>query len=400
MFKEVSKISILNGGAQLISIFGFIVTSREYGLYNIGVLSIVNAFTMIISTAACGYFEQIFFIEKRRNIQNLIMPLILYFNIGLLILSGLVLIVFNINYVIFILLNIFSNSILKITSTLSIIENKIIQFSLIKFLNAPIIPITAYIFQFFFLPKEISLIFIYCGGNLLLSFILIVIYRRYFYHLKFYRHTKGIKKLFFRYIHFIKYNLSGEVLRSIAFRAPTIVISAFFNKEIAGLYSITNQIIITPITVIGGAISQAFTKSIIQNNLGTTLGTIKKLIKTLSILSFCGILGVLLSVEHLVQLLLGPEYSELPTFLKLILPYGVSLFISTPFLILFTLYENQKHIFHLKVIILLCSLFSFSIGVSLNNIKVGLGLFYYSTAFVYLFYLYKAINLKTFKSNA
>ena len=116
MFKKISIISILNILTQIIALAGFTITAKFYGLSNIGGLLVVSSYTGIISIASTGYLEQLFFVEKRSNVRRLTFILIFYILLLTLFISFFFLKLLSVDYILFILVNIFFPFLLTLLS--------------------------------------------------------------------------------------------------------------------------------------------------------------------------------------------------------------------------------------------------------------------------------------------
>jgi len=397
MFKKISIISILNILTQIIALAGFTITAKFYGLSNIGGLLVVSSYTGIISIASTGYLEQLFFVEKRSNVRRLTFILIFYILLFTLFISFFFLKLLSVDYILFILVNIFSTGLIKLVSTWNISEDRIIFVSHSKLIFAPFIPVISYLLYFFNGSSESGLILVYSISNFIFGIIFTLISFKnksisfYFSDFRKLSYLFSIQK---RYFNFIKFSLTGEFMRTAAFKAPTIVLENYFGKEIAGLYGIANQILLLPITTIIGAISQVYIhklSTIIQDKKQSIILSLNFL-KPIVGISILIILFILFLGDFIISLLFSDDFSELYSVVLILLPYSLSILIASPFLTIFTITERQSYLFKLKLKIFLISIVSFYLAIIMNDFKLGLLIFSVNLFIIYIVYTFLAFR--------
>ncbi|MFT5248565.1 MAG: O-antigen/teichoic acid export membrane protein [bacterium] len=397
MFKKISIISIINILTQIIALAGFTITAKFYGLSNIGGLLVVSSYTGIISIASTGYLEQLFFVEKRSNVRRLTFILIFYILLFTLFISFFFLKLLSVDYILFILVNIFSTGLIKLVSTWNISEDRIIFVSYSKLIFAPFIPVISYLLYFFNGSSESGLILVYSISNFIFGIIFTLISFKnksisfYFSDFRKLSYLFSIQK---RYFNFIKFSLTGEFMRTAAFKAPTIVLENYFGKEIAGLYGIANQILLLPITTIIGAISQVYIhklSTIIQDKKQSIILSLNFL-KPIVGISILIILFILFLGDFIISLLFSDDFSELYSVVLILLPYSLSILIASPFLTIFTITERQSYLFKLKLKIFLISIVSFYLAIIMNDFKLGLLIFSVNLFIIYIVYTFLAFR--------
>jgi len=397
MFKKISIISILNILTQIIGLAGFTITAKFYGLSNIGGLLVVSSYTGIISIASTGYLEQLFFVEKRSNIRTLTFILIFYILLLTLFISFFFLKLLSVDYILFILINIFSTGLIKLVSAWNISEDRIIFVSYSKLIFVPFIPAISYLLYFFNGSSESGLILVYSISNFVFAIIFTIISFKNnsisfsFSDFRKFNYLFSIQK---RYFNFIKFSLTGEFMRTAAFKAPTIVLKNYFGKDIAGLYGIANQILLLPITTIIGAISQVYIhklSTIIQDkkqSIILSLNFLKPIVGiSVLIIIFIFVLG-----DFVIGILFSDDFSKLYSVVLILLPYSLSILIASPFLTIFTITEKQSYLFKLKLKVFLISIVSFYLAIIMNDFKLGLLIFSVSLFIIYIVYTFLAFR--------
>ena len=397
MFKKISIISILNILTQIIALAGFTITAKFYGLSNIGGLLVVSSYTGIISIASTGYLEQLFFVEKRLNVRRLTLILIFYILLFTLFISFFFLKLLSVDYILFILVNIFSAGLIKLVSTWNISEDRIIFVSYSKLIFAPFIPVISYLLYFFNGSSESGLILVYSISNFVFGIIFtLTSFKNKSISFSFsdFRKLNYLFSIQKRYFNFIKFSLTGEFMRTAAFKAPTIVLENYFGKEIAGLYGIANQILLLPITTIIGAISQVYIhklSTIIQDKKQSIILSLNFL-KPIVGISVLIIIFIFFIGDFIIGLLFSDDFSELYSVVLILLPYSLSILIASPFLTIFTITERQSYLFKLKLKIFLISIVSFYLAIIMNDFKLGLLIFSVSLFIIYIVFTFLAFS--------
>ena len=397
MFKKISIISILNILTQIIALAGFTITAKFYGLSNIGGLLVVSSYTGIISIASTGYLEQLFFVEKRLNVRRLTLILIFYILLFTLFISFFFLKLLSVDYILFILVNIFSAGLIKLVSTWNISEDRIIFVSYSKLIFAPFIPVISYLLYFFNGSSESGLILVYSISNFVFGIIFtLTSFKNKSISFSFsdFRKLNYLFSIQKRYFNFIKFSLTGEFMRTAAFKAPTIVLENYFGKEIAGLYGIANQILLLPITTIIGAISQVYIhklSTIIQDKKQSIILSLNFL-KPIVGISVLIIIFIFFIGDFIIGLLFSDDFSELYSVVLILLPYSLSILIASPFLTIFTITERQSYLFKLKLKIFLISIVSFYLAIIMNDFKLGLLIFSVSLFIIYIVFTFLAFR--------
>ncbi|WP_026837166.1 oligosaccharide flippase family protein [Gillisia sp. JM1] len=398
MLSKVSKLSILNFLAQVIAVMGFSINANLYGAENLGGLLVVLSYSSIISILSSGYLEQAFFIEKNYQHVKYLLILIGYISLVVCSISGIILLFFNVSYIIYIVLNIINSTILKTVDSYFISQNRIILLSIIKLIFSPLIPLLLFLSFHIYGPRENLLIFITTGGNLLFAIFMLLytvkLFSLKFFVIDFFKFNLQFF-LFKRYIKFVKFSMTGELMRTLAFKGPTIVLEKYFGKEIAGFYGIANRIVLTPILVLVGTVSQIFIQKISTvkkfNNLG--LSFTHNILKLLFALSLLGMIIFLLVGEYLLIWLLGESFQEVYYVIIVLLPYAFALMILNPLFSIYTVFEKQEYLFHMKGILLISSVLAFTFAVVKGDFILGLRLFSFSLFLTYLIYAFFAYKI-------
>ncbi|CAL2060687.1 lipopolysaccharide biosynthesis protein [Tenacibaculum sp. 190524A05c] len=398
MIKKISKLSFVNILAQIISIVGFSVNSQLYGAEIIGGLFVVLSYSSIMSIVSSGYLEQAFFVEKNEDFFKYLLLLIFYLSVAISILTGFVLFFIGVGYVFFIMSNIFSGCLLKTITSYNISKNRIMFISMAKLIFAPIIPLLYFFSYKIYGANESYVIAISAISNLIFSILITFISLKAFQvklNLRDFLRLRLFKLLFKRYIKFTTYSMTGEFMRTLAFRAPTIVLEKYFGKEIAGFYGVANRILLMPIMVFVGTISQIYIQKIssFKKNNQRMFKFTKKIILILTVLTILGMFLYFALGKQVLILLLGKEFIPVYSVIIALLPYAVSIVIYNPIFSVYSVFEKQEYLFKMKFFILVFSFVTFSFSVIYKDFMLGLGLFSISLFVVYSLYGLKSINI-------
>ena len=401
MIRKISLVTLINFLSQVVSITGFALISRLYGPESLGGLFVFLSYSSIVSVISSGYLEQSFFILKQQNLFKHVLILIFYLTTFISLISGLIFFFIGVSYIMFIICNVFSESILKTISSLNISTNRILFISISKFLFSPIIPLCYYLSFQTYGNDEFYLIFISSVLNILFASIITVITLRKLNISMFVRdffRFKILILLFRRFFKFTKFSMTGELMRTIAFKGPTIVLERFFGKDIAGFYGIANRILLLPTMVFMGSVTQIYIEKV-SNSIKKQLGILtftKSILKILSITSLIGFTLFIVFGKNLIVILIGDDFKQVYFMIILLLPYAISLVTLSPLLSIFTVFEKQEKLFKLKFLVLISSIFSFTISVIFNNFNLGLIIFSVTTCIIYSSFSY--MSLKVIKS--
>ena len=398
MLKKISKLSLVNILAQVISIIGFSINSQLYGAEIIGGLLVVLSYSSIMSIISSGYFEQAFFVEKNENMYKYIFLLIIYLSILVSTLTGFFFFITGVSYVSYIILNIISDCLLKTITSYNISKNKIMFISMAKLLFAPVIPLLYYFSYQFFGPSEQSIIGISSLGNFTFSILITFVTLKVLKVRIIFRDFSKFKLftlLFRRYFKFVKFSMTGEFMRTFAFRAPTIVLEKFFGKEIASFYGVANRILLMPIMIFVGTVSQIFIQKISSYKKVNHLmfSFTKKMLMILIVATLTGILIYFGFGKQLIVLLLGEEFLPVYKVILVLLPYAFSIVVYNPLYSIFSVFEKQENLFHMKLFILILSVISFTTAAYTKDFILGLSLFSGSLLVIYTMYGFKSIKI-------
>lgn len=123
------------------------------------------------------------------------------------------------------------------------------------------------------------------------------------------------KRLFIlakKYLNYPKFMIAGQLMNSLSGSLPLFLLSILFNPAIAGFYSLSQRVLVAPISLIGSAIGDVYRgdASKIYRENGNCLLIYKKTFLRLSLLSLIFILPIFLFGEDLFTFVFGENWRE------------------------------------------------------------------------------------------
>ena len=404
--KTIVNVSSFNLLAQILSTVGFVlITAFFYELDSLGYLAIVNSYVAIISIFSTGYFDQVFFVEKRVNIIKNVWVISLLLILVVSAISLLALKLCGTRYSIFIFLGIIIQGLIKVSNTYMVAKNGATTISKVKVIGSLAYPFFVYIFYVMFGSDTLTLLSAYLAGSLvvlLATAIALLSFDVEFMVFRTYLQYNRLLLVFKRYVNYTKFSMLGELMRTLAFRGPTIALGYFFTSELAGVYGIAHQIIVLPITIIMGSVSQVFIFELSSKlaSKNSPLKYVDSYIKPLVLIASFALVVVHLFSSYIIKLIWDDKMVLLPEMVKAFEPYIASLIIATIFQNIYTLLEEQKYLFFQKSVILFISICCFAWSIYIDNFLAGLRLFSISLFFVGFTYAWLARNLLKISYNS
>lgn len=203
----------------------------------------------------------------------------------------------------------------------------------------------------------------------------------------------GMKSIFKEYSHFPKYSTFESLANSAGIQLPIIIIAALASVPEAGFLMLANRVLLAPMSLIGGAVSQVYfsraPNEFRAGNLGAfTANTIGILVKTgVGPLIFAGIVAPVAF-----PIIFGAQWQKSGDLIAWMTPWFIMQFISSPISMTLHVTQNQRIALILQVVGLVMRVGIVSVAAYLaNNWIVEL---YAISGFVfYLIYLCVVISV-------
>lgn len=115
-----------------------------------------------------------------------------------------------------------------------------------------------------------------------------------------------------KYLNYPKFMIAGQLMNSLSSSLPLFILSILFNPAIAGFYSLSQRVLIAPVSLIGSAIGDVYRgdASKIYRESGNCLQLYKQTFLKLSLLSLIFIFPVFLFGEDLFTFVFGENWRE------------------------------------------------------------------------------------------
>ncbi|SDM56480.1 oligosaccharide flippase family protein [Sediminibacillus halophilus] len=191
-----------------------------------------------------------------------------------------------------------------------------------------------------------------------------------------------LKILAKKYSDYPKYGVPSSIFNNASIQLMSFIIPIFYSATLLGFYSLSQRIVITPMRVIGSAISQVFlneaSKELKERNTveKSFMSTLKKLI----IIAFPLYSVLFFSIEDIITFAFGTKWQPAGEITKILVLLLFFRFVVNPLSNVLNLYEKQKIVLLWQI-----SLVCLTIG-SLALSKI-LGLDFYSFLKLYVFLL-------------
>jgi len=230
----------------------------------------------------------------------------------------------------------------------------------------------------------------YIGGILVavvyLIYYLYQNYRCYFHKIR----SSHIKFVFLRYIDFFKFNTIGAFLNTLSSNIFYIFVSLLYGLSIVGFYDLVFKLLSLPLMFIGNSIRIVYYQKSVESK--KKHGNNKDIfLKTLLLLVFISIiiflpLGVFL--HDLIELIFGLIWLPSADIGLILLPSMVLGFISISLQPTMNVYEKQKGVLYIGLILIGISLISFLFAKYLIlELEIFLYIFSVLTSIIYIIFL-------------
>ena len=217
---------------------------------------------------------------------------------------------------------------------------------------------------------------------------------------KWYVNTMSNYEVIKKYRAFPTYNLLHAVLNFVSSSLPVFMLSAVFETQIIGLFTMALGKVFKPINLFGNAIYQVYSKKMIDaiHQQENAQQQFKQVFLTLFLAGIIPFLVLYVYAPPLFALFFGKEWFQAGVYLQLLLPWLFMVYLTTSFTFIPNLFNQQKKALVIEVIYLLLRFLALQYGIRFNNIELALSLYAIVGVIVLIFTLlwYNSL-LKTHK---
>jgi len=160
-----------------------------------------------------------------------------------------------------------------------------------------------------------------------------------------------------RYKDFPKFSMWAGLLNTSSTHLINILISTAFSIKTLGFYSLSQRLLGMPSALIGGSIGQVFFQEATKekNTTGSAINAFNSTLKKLIIIGVPAFGILFFIVEDLFTFVFGEEWRIAGTYAKILIPFFMIRFISSPLAISMTVFEKQKNALYINIILIITS---------------------------------------------
>lgn len=376
--KNVFKLSSGTLIGQIISIVTLPIFTRVYGANIIGQWAMINSIAMVINSYSDLGLKNAIMIEDNYQDAYLIYKIVSTISLLISLISGIIYLIYC-----FVVRN---YSDLLLDSLLIVIWSFLLQQIQISYtwlnrnkrydilMKNPIInnlSLTFFGIMFYFT----GLRFVgYYLGMILGQFMTLMHMKLYLPRDMFCFKITSFKKIFNKYIEFIKYQMPSTILLQIKSQLPTIIFGAFFGKKLLGYYSVAMRLLNLPTTFLANSLGKVYFQRVseLKNNINS-IGEFT--LRSLNIsLKFCLplIVFIVTFADILFRLFFGAEYIISGNMTRLMAMYGLFLFLSMSVSGVAIVIHKQQYMLISGILQIICILLSFFIGYIFDSVYLSI----------------------------
>jgi lipopolysaccharide exporter len=231
-----------------------------------------------------------------------------------------------------------------------------------------------------------TLIFAYLAGTFIFAFVLgiqiIPEYGSFFYHNV---RLPGILSNLRRYRKFPLIDSWSSFINNLSWQLPSLMLLYFFSATVVGYYSLSNRIIVLPMTLIGSAIGQVFYQRTaeLRSDPAKLAKSVELVFHRLAAIGLFPAVVLGIAGPELFSIVFGADWYEAGRYAQILSPWMFVLFISSPISNLFATLERQELALIVNVVILTTRFGALAIGGLSGNIYLTLVIWTASGVLVY-----------------
>jgi O-antigen/teichoic acid export membrane protein len=178
--------------------------------------------------------------------------------------------------------------------------------------------------------------------------------------------VKKMKELAIEYKNFPLYSSWSSLANTISPQVPTFLLAYFYSTSVVGYFSLANQVVNMPMSLIGSAIQQVFFQKISEVKNGTANGDMKLIVsevyRKLILIGIFPMILLLILGEEIFTFAFGKNWSVAGTYVKILVPFIFLVFLALPISTLYSVFEKQKVWFTYSTALLISRFVVLAIG--------------------------------------
>jgi lipopolysaccharide exporter len=192
-----------------------------------------------------------------------------------------------------------------------------------------------------------------------------------------YGKPNAVKATLQKYSAFPKYRTMQAVINSLSSNLPIFFITYYFSAKEAGYFALVVGIGYRVIVLISQTLYQVlFQKfSSLYRNEEPMLPIFSKFTVLLFVASFVPCVFIFIFATPMVKLFFGNDWIEAGTYIRLVLPWLILVFMTSPFAFMADIFSLQKKVLLIDILHLIARVLALTIGFLFNNVLLSVLLF-------------------------
>ncbi len=191
---------------------------------------------------------------------------------------------------------------------------------------------------------------------------------------------KKMKEMAIEYKNFPLFSSWSTLANTISPQVPTFLLAYFYSTSVVGYFSLANQVVNMPMSLIGSAIQQVFFQKISEVKNGNGKGNMKTIVsevyKKLILVGIFPMILLLILGEEIFTFAFGKNWYVAGTYVKILVPWLFLVFLASPISTLYSIFERQKVWFTYSMALLISRFVALAIGgIYAKSAEFSLGLF-------------------------
>lgn len=187
---------------------------------------------------------------------------------------------------------------------------------------------------------------------------------------------RAIREAFARYSKFPAYGTASALLNSVSWQLPSFLLQYYFSTLVVGLYSVGNQMLRVPLSLVGGAISQVFYQRAAEaHRKGRLAEIVEGAFQRLVAFGLFPTVIFAIVGREIFLVVLGSKWGEAGVYTQILSLWTFFWFISSPLTSLFSVLERQEFGLKINAVIFVTRLASLVTGGLLGNARLAIMLF-------------------------
>lgn len=208
---------------------------------------------------------------------------------------------------------------------------------------------------------------------------------------------KRMKELAIEYKNFPLFSSWSTLANTISPQVPTFLLAYYFNTSVVGYFSLANQVVNLPMSLLGSAIEQVFFQKVSEAKNGKNPGEIKEIVgqvyKKLILMGVFPMLLLMILGEELFTFAFGKNWYISGIYVKILIPWIFLVFLSLPISALYMIFDKQAVWFTFSIILLISRVVALVIGGTYGGPEFALGLFSFTGILFWLWNNAYLLNL-------